>query len=71
MKPKPNHLQDWLADPRMDAYLGRRAAFKLAIADAVMAGEPSVAEISRRFSASRQAGHVHACRFRELFTVNA
>ena len=64
---KTNHILEWLTDPRTDAYLGRRACFKLAVLAAVISGEETLASVARRYGTSRQAAGKHARNARRIF----
>jgi len=63
----PNHLSEWLADPRMDVYLGRTASLKIAVLAHHLTGQGTLAAIARRFSVSKQALTRHARQCREVF----
>ena len=69
-KPTPSPLEAWLSDPRLDEYLGRRAAFKMAVLARVVAGSgETLAAIGRRFGASRAAACHHARAARVTFGI--
>lgn len=64
---KKNNLESWLKDKRMDAYLGRRACFKLTVLAAVISGDETLASVARRYGTSRQAAGKHAANARRIF----
>ncbi len=63
-----DHLAEWMAGERLDAYLGRRACFKLAVLAAVFSGQETLASVARRYGTSRQAAGKHAASARRIFT---
>lgn len=64
---KNDNLESWLKDQRMDAFLGRRACFKLAVLAAVISGNETLASVARRYGTSRQAAGKHAAAARRIF----
>jgi hypothetical protein len=62
-----NNLEDWLGDPRLDEYIGRRACFKIAVLAAVLSGDTTLAAVARRYGASRQAAWLHAKKAERIF----
>jgi len=66
-KKTASNLETWLADPRADAYFGRRFVFKSDVLAQVVSGSGTLAEIGRRHNASRQAAYKHAAAARRIF----
>jgi hypothetical protein len=62
-----DNLAAWLADPRLDKYLGRRPVFKLAVLAAVFGGTETLAGLARRHGVSPAAAGKHAKAARRIF----
>jgi hypothetical protein len=65
---KPDHLAQWLGDPRLLEYLGPIPQHRLAVLAAVITGG-NISEVARQCGISRQAASLHAIRAREIFGV--
>jgi transcriptional regulator of acetoin/glycerol metabolism len=54
-----NHLAEWLADKRGEAYFGRTFAVRASVLAHLLTGEGSLADVAREHGVSRQAIHKH------------